>query len=124
MWIWALPWALPWTLLGLLVGLVVVATGGRARSVAGVIEFCGGLTQWLFARLPIGPSAMTLGHVILGRTAAALDVARDHELVHVRRYEPWGPLFAPAYLLCSAVLWFNGKDTYRDNPFEREAYDA
>ncbi len=117
-------WALPWTLLGLAVGLVAMAGGGRGRSVAGVIEFYGGAIPWLFARLPARPSAMTLGHVLLGRTPAALDVARDHELVHVRQYERWGPIFVPAYLLCSAVLWFNGKDAYRDNPFEREAFDA
>jgi len=117
-------WALPWTLLGLLVGLIAMATGGRGRSVAGAIEFYGGAIPWLFARLPVGPSAMTLGHVILGRTPAALDVARDHELVHVRQYERWGPLFVPAYLLCSAVLWIKRKDAYRDNPFEREAFDS
>jgi hypothetical protein len=65
---------------------------------------------------------MTLGHVVLGRTASALDVSREHELVHVRQYERWGPLFIPAYLLCSALIWFRGGDAYRDNPFEREAY--
>ena len=119
-WIWALPWTLP----GLAVGLVAMASGGRGRSVAGVIEFYGGAIPWLFARLPARPSAMTLGHVLLGRTAAALDTARDHELVHVRQYERWGPIFVPAYLLCSLVLWIKRKDAYRDNPFEREAFDA
>jgi hypothetical protein len=42
--------------------------------------------------------------------------------VHVRQYERWGPLFVPAYVLCSAVIWSRGGDAYRDNPFEREAY--
>ena len=65
---------------------------------------------------------MTWGHVILGQTAAALDISREHELVHVRQYERWGPLFIPAYLLCSAVIWLRGGDPYRDNPFERQAY--
>ncbi len=65
---------------------------------------------------------MTLGHTVLGRTAAALDMARPHELIHVRQYERWGPLFVPAYLLCSLVIWLRGKDAYRDNPFEREAF--
>ena len=66
---------------------------------------------------------MTLGHVVLGRSAAALDLSQAHELVHVRQYERWGPLFIPAYLLCALVLHVRGKDGYRDNPFEREAYD-
>ena len=76
-------------------------------------------------RLPGGPlaMAMTLGHVVLGQTDAALDVAREHELVHVRQYERWGPLFVPAYLGASLVLWLAGRDAYRENPFERQAYD-
>jgi hypothetical protein len=64
---------------------------------------------------------MTLGHTILGRTDAALDIARAHELVHVRQFERWGPLMGPAYLLCSLVLWLARRDPYRDNPFERQA---
>jgi hypothetical protein len=72
--------------------------------------------------MPVDAIAMTLGHVVVGRTAAGLDLAREHELVHVRQYERWGPLFGPAYVLASAYLWFAGRDPYRDNPFEREAY--
>ena len=34
--------------------------------------------------------AFTLGHTILGQTDAALDISRDHEMVHVRQYERWG----------------------------------
>jgi hypothetical protein len=30
----------------------------------------------------------------------------------------------PAYLLCSLALWLAGRRPYRDNPFEREAYDT
>jgi hypothetical protein len=51
-----------------------------------------------------------------------LDHCRTHELVHVRQYERWGPLFVPAYLASSAIIWLRGGDPYRDNPFEREAY--
>jgi hypothetical protein len=118
----SLLWASPWTLLGLLIGLVGLATGGRARWRGPVVEFYGGVVAWLLHRFPGTPVAMTLGHTILGRTAAALDVAREHELVHVRQYERWGPLMVPAYLLCSLLLWLARKDAYRDNPFEREAY--
>jgi hypothetical protein len=64
-----------------------------------------------------------LGHVVLGLNEAALDLAQPHELVHVRQYERWGPLFIPAYFGCWFALWLAGKDGYRDNPFEREAYD-
>jgi hypothetical protein len=63
-----------------------------------------------------------LGHVVLGRTGHCLDSCRTHELVHVRQYERWGPLFIPAYVACSVFIWFRGGDAYRDNPFEREAF--
>jgi len=117
-------WAGPWTLAGLLVGLLGLVTGGGAQRRGRVIEFYGGAVTWLLRHLPGGPfaMAMTLGHVVLGQTDAALDVARRHEMVHVRQYERWGPLFVPAYLLASLVLKLAGKDAYRDNPFERQAY--
>jgi len=119
-------WALPWTIAGVAVGTLGLATGGRVQRRGRVVEFYGGAVAWLLKRAPgtgCGAAAMTLGHVVLGQTAAALDVTRRHELVHVRQYERWGPLFIPAYLLCSAVIWARGGDAYRDNPFEREAYE-
>lgn len=118
-------WASPWTLLGLVAGGAGLATGGRVRRRGRVIEFYGGVVPWLLSWMPDGDfvSAMTLGHVILGRTDAALDVCRAHELVHVRQYERWGPLFVPAYLLASLLLWLRGRDAYRENPFERQAFD-
>ena len=118
-------WASPYTALGLLIGLVGLLSGGRVRRRGPVVEFHGGAAALLLRCLPGGSSfvAMTLGHTILGRTAAALDVARAHELVHVRQYERWGPLLGPAYLLCSLVLWLARRDPYRDNPFERQARD-
>ncbi len=115
-------WAAPWSALGLAVGLAALASGGKMRRVGAVLEFHGGAARWLLEHFPAGPFAMTLGHTVLGRTGAALDVSRAHELVHVRQYERWGPLFIPAYLLCSFVLWLRGRDPYRDNPFEIEAY--
>jgi hypothetical protein len=65
---------------------------------------------------------MTLGHVVLARTRYLQDRCRSHERVHVEQYERWGPLFLPAYLFFSLRAWFNGKDAYRDNPFEQDAY--
>jgi len=118
-------WASPYTLVGLLIGIVGLCTGGRAQIRGRAIEFYGGAVQWLLKRLPSGQSvlAMTLGHSILGQTATSLDICRDHELVHVRQYERWGPLFGPAYLLCGLITRIRGKNVWRDNPFERQAYE-
>ncbi len=115
-------WASPNTLLGLLIGALGMATRGSVRTKAGIVEFHGGAVTWLLQRFPGNPAAMTLGHVVIARTEAALDVTHLHEMVHVRQYQRWGPLFIPAYLLCSLVLWIKRKDPYRDNPFEVEAY--
>ena len=47
---------------------------------------------------------------------------RRHEHVHVRQYERWGPLFIPAYLLSSLVQLLRGRNPYRENHFERQAF--
>ena len=62
---------------------------------------------------------MTLGHVVLGRNARALEVTRAHERVHVRQYESWGPFFLPAYFLAGAYALAMGRHPYFDNRFER-----
>lgn len=120
----AIIWASPWSLLGLAVGCVTLMSGGAMRRSGHVLEFYGGLARWMLERTPNGQfvMAMTLGHTILAKNADALEISREHEMVHVRQYERWGALFIPAYLLSSFVLWAVGKDAYRDNPFEREAY--
>ena len=116
-------WTLPNTLFGSLIGLVGVLAGGKMQFVGGAIEYHGGLIRWLFSKLPQkNIHAMTLGHTILGINAQSLQVAREHEHVHVRQYERWGPLFIPAYLLSSLYMKLKGKDPYFDNPFEVEAY--
>lgn len=122
----AVLWASPYTLLGLVIGLLGLSTGGRVRLRDNVIEFYGGAVKWFVTRLPGGQFtlAITFGHTVLGQTDAALDISREHEKVHVRQYERWGPLMGPAYLLCSLVLWLSGRKPYHDNPFEREAHDA
>jgi len=118
-------WASPYTALGLAIGLLGLITGGRTQVRGRIIEFHGGAVCWFLTRLPGRPYAMaiTFGHTVLGQSEAALDICREHEMVHVRQYERWGPLMGPAYLLSSLVLWLVGKDAYRDNPFERQAYD-
>ncbi len=119
----AILWAGPNSLLGLMVGLLTLATGGHAQVRRGVLEFHGGLAKWGLERLMSGTIlAMTLGHTIIGVTPTALDIARDHEHIHIRQYEKWGPLFLPAYAWCAVVAWWHGQRPYRDNFFEREAY--
>src|SRR5690606_24301793 len=71
-----------------------------------------------------GAAAVTLGHVILGQDECCLDHSRDHEHVHVRQYERWGPLFLPAYFAASLWMWSWGFQAYLDNPFEREAFET
>ncbi|MCA8994123.1 MAG: hypothetical protein KDA88_19240 [Planctomycetaceae bacterium] len=117
-------WASPTTFLALLLGGVSILAGAKVRRVGHTVEFYGGLITWLLKRTPIGAAAMTLGHVIIGLDAEVLDRCREHEWVHVRQYERWGPLFLPAYLGCSLYLWLVGRDAYRENPFEVEAYES
>jgi hypothetical protein len=116
-------WAAPNTLLGLALLPLVLATGGRVRVERGAVELHGGFARFFLRRcLLIRASALTLGHVILGQDLDCLDHARDHEHVHVRQYERWGPLFLPAYFLSSFWCWRKGKNPYLDNLFEIEAY--
>jgi hypothetical protein len=120
-------WALPNTTVGLIVFVLAAMSGRPAqhRVVRGVLEIYGGLVTWLLTHatlLPAGAKAMTLGHVVLGRDRRALDQTRDHERVHVRQCERWGPLFLPAYGLASLAALLRGGSAYRDNVFEREAF--
>lgn len=117
-------WAAPYTLLGLLVGGLALLFGGQWRAHQGALEFFGGGLGSAVARLPrpLGFGAMTLGHVILAVDRSQLAVLRRHEWVHVRQYERWGPLFVPAYLLSSLLQLLRGRNPYRENHFERQAY--
>jgi hypothetical protein len=115
-------WASPWTLVGMLIGGVGLITGGRVQRRCGVIEFYGGAVATFLKLFPVHPVAMTLGHVVLGRVGCVLDECRAHELVHVRQYERWGPMFVPAYFASSFFVWMRGGHPYLDNAFEREAY--
>lgn len=122
----AYAWAGPNTLLGLAAGLVMLVSGAAARRVQGAIEFSGGAIGLLLAsRLqPFRFQAVTFGHVILGTSAAALAGAREHEQVHVRQYERWGPFFLLAYLASSAWQLMTGRHVYHDNYFERQAVES
>jgi hypothetical protein len=118
-------WTLPTTSIGLLFVLPTLLTRGGARWVDGVLEIHGGAAALFLRRCTFlrgGASAMTLGHVVLGRTPELLDFTRRHERVHVRQAQRWGPLFIPAYLIASLIVLLRGGRPYEDNPFEREAY--
>ncbi len=112
-------WASPNTLLGASLGAIGLLMGARVQFRRGVLEFYGGGVRWGLARFA---TAITFGHTILGLDEDSLDRCREHEHVHVRQYERWGPFFLPAYVLCWFVLRVRGRDGYRENPFERQAY--
>jgi hypothetical protein len=122
-------WALPTTAVGVPLLLAALVSGGRAHWVNGVLEVQGGLARFYLRHvvgivLKGGASAMTLGHIVVGLDQFALDATRDHERIHVHQCECWGPLFIPAYLLASVYQMARGRRAYRDNPFERQAFDA
>ena len=117
-------WASPVTALGLLFVLPELFGKGRIKIVDGVMEIHGGLAAWFLRRctpMPGGATAMTLGHVVLGRNQISLDRTRSHERIHVRQCERWGPAFVPAYLLASLWALIMRRDPYLGNFFEREA---
>ena len=123
---WRYAWPFfPGTFVGLLIGLVGLASGSRFVVQRGVLEISDGAARWYlrFGIPGMGEMpAMTFGHVILGRDQATIDQWRDHEHVHVRQYECWGPLLIPVLLLTGLWQAAVGGDPYYDNPFEREAY--
>jgi len=117
-------WASPVTALGLLFVPPTLLGKGRIRVVDGVIEIHGGLAAWFLARctpVPGGATAMTLGHIVLGRDQISLDLTRSHERIHVRQCERWGAAFVPAYLLASLWALIKRRDPYFGNCFEQEA---
>lgn len=114
-------WASPTTAVGLLAAGLTCVTGGKTQVRQGALECHGGFAEWFLSRRAVSASAMTLGHVILGRTTDDLDRCRSHEQVHVRQVELWGGFFIPAYLIASAIAWSQGGHYYFDNYFEIDA---
>ena len=106
-------WAAPWSLFGALLSVFF-----RRRVVVRGVLLAEG-AAWP-RRLGWNYRAITFGHTVL--SVDELDPGTlEHELVHVRQYERWGPLFVPAYLLASLFAWLKGRHHYRDNPFEVSA---
>lgn len=114
-------WAGPTTMVGLALGALTLLTGGRAQRRQGALEIHGGAAAFLLRLTPARATAMTVGHVILGRHAEGLDRCRAHEQIHVRQAERWGPLFIPAYFAASLWALAGGRHGYRDNIFEIDA---
>ncbi len=117
-------WALPNTLLGILFIPFVFFASGGIKIVDGVLEIHGRLISFILKHcLPIrgGVSALTLGHVILGRDHDSLSINRCHEHAHVKQYEMLGPVFLPVYLAASLWAWIKGRGAYKGNYLERKA---
>lgn len=119
-------WVLPVSCIGIVLLPFVILSGGAVGIAAGIIQAEGGIASSLLSRLcPHAPiDAITIGHVIFGRNRGSLIRCRDHEHVHIRQYERWGPLFPVLYLLSSAVAVIRGEDPYRHNIFEQEAFSV
>ncbi len=116
-------WAAPASVVGVLVALLAAGRGARVAVVDGVVEVVGtrlarALAHWAPRS---GFHAITLGHVVIGTSPAALAQCRAHEQVHVRQYEYFGVLFFVLYAASSVLEWMRGHDAYWDNHFERHA---
>ena len=120
-------WSVPNSALGAVLVVAALVSGGKVSVVAGVLEAHGGAVALFLRRMvPLrgGASAMTLGHIVVGRDSNCLERTRAHERAHVRQCESWGPFFVPAYVIASVVAVLRGRHYYRDNRFEIEAVEA
>lgn len=118
-------WVFPSSLVGLTGAVIAWCQRGQFQVIDGVLEVTAPRLLAILSRgsaVAPGISAITLGHVVIGRDLLTLDQTRQHERVHVRQYERWGPFFIPAYLWLSGWMWLTGRHPYLDNPFEVEAY--
>lgn len=120
-------WASPISLIGLALGVLALAGGCRLSVKGGVLECTGGRILPLFLSalgLRMQVQAITFGHVVLARSNEAMQALREHERIHVKQYERWGLLFLLLYFGSSLLAFFQGKDPYYDNQFEKAAFDG
>ena len=106
-------WASPVSLLG----LVLAATFEKRWVTRGIVLAEG--ADWPL-KLGWRYRAITLGHVVLAVDELEPAVV-EHEVVHVRQFERWGPLMLLLYPLASMGAALSGGHHYRDNLFERQA---
>jgi hypothetical protein len=104
-------WTLPNTVLGTVIGLL---TFHLPRLSSGVLLFDRGPRGVSAILSRLGRTAMTVGFVVIGTEPVRGELLR-HELVHVRQYRVWGPLFLPLY---GALYLRYGYDRH---PFELAA---
>jgi hypothetical protein len=116
-------WASPVSIAALPLAALGAATGGRLRVLGGVLEADGGALRPILAHAVPGFAigAITLGHVVLGANAEELSASREHERVHVRQYERWGPLFPFVYFGASLLALACRRSPYAGNAFELQA---
>jgi hypothetical protein len=110
-------WAAPNSLIGIAFGLFF----RRWRFARGVLLAEG--AEWP-RRLGWRYSAITMGHVVLSVKEPISEAVLEHELVHVRQYETFGPFFLPLYWAASLAAIVRGRHFYRDNLFEARARAA
>ena len=119
-------WASPNTLLGLLFVPLAFFTKGGMRVVDGVLELHSKPIVFFLRHclpMPGGVSALTLGHVVLGRSQELLSAYRVHERVHVRQYEILGPAFLPVYFAAGVWAMIRGRNAYWGNYLEKQAWE-
>lgn len=119
--IWPLSWLLncPWTIVGFFVALLSVPSGITTNKDGAPEAFIINVKSfWWYSWLPKmkGVRAMALGNVVLLGTEI-LEKDLEHELVHVRQYAQ-EPLLHPFFYSIETL-----KKGYRDNKYEKEAYD-
>jgi hypothetical protein len=130
-WLWALPVSLPGLLLWCWVrgqhgsrdAQMGVYPHGRARLL--VWHAHGASVAWWLKRYPfIQVEALCIGCVVLAIDEVALQRCWVHEMVHVKQAMRWGLLFPLLYFASSAWARLRGRDAYRDNVFEQQAFAA
>ena len=107
-----------WTSPNSLIGLSLLPFFRRRRVARGVL--LGEGAHWP-RRFGWRYSAITFGHVVLSVDEPIPERVLEHELVHVKQYEIFGPLYLLFYVLASLVALARGGHHYRDNVFERHA---
>ena len=117
----AVVWAGPNSIIGLLLAPLGFLPGGSIRLRDGVLEcVVGSLPRFLRAVGDRGGiEAFALGHVVVAGSAALMSKSREHERVHVRQYERYGPFFLPLYVLSSVLALARRDHPYDHNRFER-----
>jgi hypothetical protein len=77
-------WLSPVTLFGLVLTLVAYWLSASVKRCFGVLEVAGNKRTLLLRAISNQFDAITLGHVIFGRSHGALTRWRSHEHIHVR----------------------------------------